>query len=103
MAPPASRPAAAAARPPGACSVEQGTATGAASPRQMDALRHLAAYAAENGYPPTVRELGALLGVTSTNGVVGTLNALERKGLIRRVRRSGRAISLTYAGRSALL
>jgi repressor LexA len=34
------------------------------------------------GYSPTVREIGAHLGIRSPNGVVCHLRALERKGLI---------------------
>jgi len=34
------------------------------------------------GYGPTIREIGAQLGIRSVNGVVGHLRALERKGLI---------------------
>lgn len=103
MAPPAARPAAASARPPGACSVEQETATGTPSPRQREVLRLVAAHVEEWGYPPSVRELMDSLGVRSTNQVVEMLRALERKGLMRRSPRSSRAISLTFAGREAIL
>jgi len=46
------------------------------------------------GYPPTVRELCAALGMTSTNAVNDHLKALERKGLISRDRRKGRGIRI---------
>lgn len=36
------------------------------------------------GYPPTLREIGAAIGVRSTNGVNDHLRALERKGYITR-------------------
>lgn len=38
----------------------------------------------DRGYPPTIRELAAVLGVTSTSSVAHTLDALTRKGRIRR-------------------
>jgi repressor LexA len=41
-------------------------------------------HVAARGYAPTIREIGAAFGFRSTNGVVGHLNALERKGYLRR-------------------
>jgi repressor LexA len=38
----------------------------------------------DRGYPPSVRELATILGVTSTSSVAHTLAALTRKGRIRR-------------------
>src|SRR5436190_24097708 len=46
------------------------------------------------GYGPTVREIGEAFGISSPNGVMCHLNALVKKGLIRRVDRSARAITL---------
>jgi repressor LexA len=37
----------------------------------------------EKGYPPTLREIGARLGISSTKGVSDHLLALKRKGFIR--------------------
>lgn len=34
------------------------------------------------GYPPTIREIGAHLGIRSTNGVADHLKALKRKGYL---------------------
>lgn len=65
-------------------------------------LRIVAAHLEQHGYPPSFRELLDLTGLRSTNGIREILLALERKGLIRRVARSARTISLTFAGRSAL-
>jgi len=36
----------------------------------------------EWGYPPTIREIGAHLGIRSTNGVADHLKALKRKGYL---------------------
>jgi repressor LexA len=46
------------------------------------------------GYGPTVREIGAEFGITSPNGVVCHLKALERKGIITREPNMSRAIRL---------
>jgi repressor LexA len=45
--------------------------------------------------PPTVREIGDALGISSTNGVRDALLILERKGYIRREKNLSRAIELT--------
>ncbi len=47
------------------------------------------------GRPPTVREIGEALGISSTNGVRDALLILERKGYIRREKNLSRAIELT--------
>ncbi len=47
------------------------------------------------GRPPTVREIGEALGISSTNGVRDGLLILERKGYIRREKNLSRAIELT--------
>jgi repressor LexA len=48
----------------------------------------------ERGYGPTVREIGANFGISSPNGVMCHLKALEKKGLIIREGFSARAIQL---------
>jgi repressor LexA len=47
------------------------------------------------GYGPTVREIGEQFGISSPNGVMCHLKALEKKGLIHRSRNKSRAIELT--------
>ena len=46
------------------------------------------------GYGPTVREIGQNFGISSPNGVVCHLKALEKKGLITRQPNQSRAITL---------
>ena len=46
------------------------------------------------GYGPTVREIAQRMDISSPNGVMGHLKALERKGFIRRDSRRARAIEL---------
>lgn len=52
--------------------------------RQQGVLDVLRSYSAEHGYPPTVREIGALLGLASSSTVHSHLAALERAGVIER-------------------
>ncbi|MDA1050379.1 MAG: transcriptional repressor LexA [Planctomycetota bacterium] len=47
------------------------------------------------GYGPTVREIGERFEISSPNGVMCHLKALEKKGLIRRTPNKSRAIELT--------
>jgi repressor LexA len=49
------------------------------------------------GYGPTVREIGEEFGISSPNGVMCHLKALEKKGLIKRSPNKSRAIELTRA------
>ncbi len=52
--------------------------------RQATVLEVIAKHIEELGYPPTIRELGDALGISSTNGVNDHLKALERKGYLSR-------------------
>ena len=53
------------------------------SPRQQQALDLITA-GIRSGRPPTLREIGAAMGIRSTNGVSCLLRALERKGWVER-------------------
>ena len=50
--------------------------------RQREVLAAIQAHWDENGYAPTLRELGKALGIGSTNGVSDHLHTLMNKGLI---------------------
>jgi len=54
----------------------------------------------EQGYPPTIREIGEHFGIRSTNGVNDHLKALERKGYLLRGELKSRALSVIDGGRS---
>jgi Mn-dependent DtxR family transcriptional regulator len=54
--------------------------------RQLETLRAMRDYQRREQMPPTLRELAAILGVRSTNGVLGILRSLERRGLVERPR-----------------
>lgn len=51
--------------------------------RQNEFLCFIKQYTKRNGFPPTLREIGAELGVKSTNGVRSAVNPLIRKGYLR--------------------
>jgi len=53
------------------------------------------------GYGPTVREIGQRFNISSPNGVMCHLKALEKKGLIRRSPNKSRAIELTERAQPA--
>jgi repressor LexA len=50
----------------------------------------------DRGYPPTLREIGARMGIRSTNGVNDHLRALERKGYLTREDMKSRALRPTH-------
>lgn len=52
--------------------------------RQKLALDCIRNSIAERGIPPTLREIGEVMGIRSTNGVCDHLRALERKGFLKR-------------------
>jgi repressor LexA len=61
--------------------------------RCLDAIR---AFIAEHGYAPTFRELAAMLGIESTNGITVHLKALERKHRV--TREPGKSRTLRVVG-----
>ena len=66
--------------------------------RQVEVLSTIQAEQRRLGVPPTLRELGAALGITSSNGVSDALKMLERKGYLRRMPGSARGIVLLAQG-----
>ena len=62
--------------------------------RQTEVLAGIRVIFAETGYPPTVRELGERLGLHSSCTVQRHLEALERKGFIRRSPTKARTIEI---------
>ena len=65
--------------------------------KQRLVLRFIWDYKIENGWPPTVREIGKHFGINSPNGVVCHLKALEEKGRIVRSENISRGIRLLIA------
>lgn len=66
----------------------------ALSERQQRILTYIRDYIASNGYPPSIREIGAAVGISSTSVVNYNLNKLEQAGLIKRGREVSRGIQL---------
>ena len=62
--------------------------------RQEEILNYIKEYIVTHGYPPTVREIGASLGVSSPATIHAHLNNLEHKGFIRKQGSKNRAIEL---------
>lgn len=60
--------------------------------RQREILTFIETYITDNGYPPTVREIGKAFGIRSTNGVSDHLKSLERKGYLERGSLKSRAL-----------
>lgn len=54
------------------------------TPRQRQVLQFITSFADSNGYPPSQREIAGHLKVSGTLPVMKHLDALERKGYIRR-------------------
>lgn len=64
--------------------------------RQAQTLDYIRQSIEERGYPPTLREIGEVMGIRSTNGVNDHLRALERKGYLRREDMKSRALRLVH-------
>lgn len=70
--------------------------------RQLQYLRVIAEAIAHNGVPPTIKEIGTIFGVSSTNAVVCVLRGLELKGYIDRTSSKSRSIRIMEPGRRLL-
>lgn len=66
--------------------------------RQLEVLRFIHQRVLAKGYPPTVREIGEAVQLSSTSTVHGHLSRLEKKGFIQRDPTKPRAIELTALG-----
>lgn len=68
------------------------------SSRQREVLDFISEFLEENGYPPTVRDIQAGCGISSTSVVDYNLNALREKGFLRRRADVSRGIELIGGG-----
>jgi len=64
------------------------------SARQKAILAFIEEFVIENGYPPTIREIGAACDISSTSVVNYNLNKLEREGFLMRDREVSRGLRL---------
>ena len=67
------------------------------SPRQQQILEVIKAWIDRFGYPPSVREIGEAVGLTSTSSVSHQLRTLQRKGYLRRDANRPRAVGVLTA------
>jgi repressor LexA len=67
-------------------------------PRRVEILRYLARRANVEGPPPSVREIGASVGLCSSQTVHHHLGRLEEEGYVSRVGRGARTLGLTGKG-----
>ena len=65
------------------------------SGRQQAMLEFIKGFMEENGYPPTIREIGKACGISSTSVVNYNLNKLERDGYLARDREKSRGLRLS--------
>ena len=72
------------------------------SERQRNILEFLNEYVEENGYPPSIREIGAATGTSSTSVVSYTLKHLEERGYLSRARQVSRGLKLTSTARAEM-
>jgi repressor LexA len=106
------------ARTPSGSSKDDRTAAGAAAktvselpdgppdatgltPRQRRVLDVIRDSVDSRGYPPSMREIGERVGLTSSSSVSHQLKVLEQKGLLRRDPNRPRAIEVRYPGEVA--
>lgn len=65
------------------------------TPRQRRILDFISGTVREQGYPPTVREIGEAVGLTSSSSVHAQLANLERRGLLHKDATKPRAMTLS--------
>jgi len=75
--------------------------TGELTGRQREIWSFLVDYVDRHGYPPTVREIGAEVGLASPSTVHAHLANLERAGLLRRDPTKPRALELVGRGKGS--
>ena len=78
---------------PGRCE-EDNMARDKLSKRQMAIYEYICSYTKERGYPPSVREIGAAVGLASPSTVHMHLKVLQERGLIKRDSKKPRTIEV---------
>jgi repressor LexA len=68
--------------------------TSTLSSRQQEMLKMIRAFSAHYGYPPTIRQIGDTVGISSTSVVSYNLAILQRKGYLARDRDVSRGLRL---------
>lgn len=70
--------------------------------RQRKVLEVIRSSVSDRGYPPSIREIGDAVGLTSTSSVAHQLRALERKGFLRRDPNRPRAVDVRGLDETAM-
>ncbi|WP_395306986.1 transcriptional repressor LexA [Mycobacterium sp. AMU20-3851] len=78
-------------------STEHPEARSSLTERQRTILEVIRTSVTERGYPPSIREIGDAVGLTSTSSVAHQLRTLERKGYLRRDPNRPRAVDVRGA------
>jgi repressor LexA len=73
------------------------------SARQLQILEFISAQMRDRGYPPSVREIGEAVGLTSPSTVHSHLNTLSRLGYLRRDPTKPRAIEVRWDPNSGVV
>ena len=73
----------------------------ALSPKQQQIYDYIISFSAEHGYPPSVREIGAYVGLKSPSTVHFHLKGLESAGLITKAEGKTRSITVAQPEASA--
>ncbi len=71
--------------------------------KQQKTLDFIKKYIKERGYPPSLRDICAHLGISAPKNAAKHLDALERKGFIRRVHGRSRAIEVIEESEGGML
>ncbi len=77
-----------------------GTSDKPATERQQSILQAIHDFRSERGYPPSVREIGERVGLSSSSTIHAHLKALEKRGLISRDPTKPRALRSDFGGGS---
>ncbi len=64
------------------------------NPRQRQILDYLREHSRDHSYPPTVREIGRAVGLSSSSTVQNHLNTLETRGYITRDPAKSRTVEI---------
>ncbi|MFD6949972.1 repressor LexA [Nocardiopsis sp. TSRI0078] len=68
--------------------------------RQQSVLNCIQRYVRERGFPPSIREIGEVVGLSSPSSVAHQLKVLQRKGYLYRDQNRPRAVELRTPGRA---
>ncbi|HKN93585.1 MAG TPA: transcriptional repressor LexA [Thermoleophilaceae bacterium] len=71
--------------------------------RQQEIFDFIKSYSRDHGYPPTVRDIGKAIGLTSSSTVHAHLANLEKQGVLRRDPTKPRAMEILNKAKDAVL